>query len=659
MTISTISFFQGFGIGYLFSLDKKKEDEIKQGGEYYLSVPCQSSELGDLGFVVNEVAKHIFKESSLFSIAVLCNVVPIIHLPFSLFTACVKLGDYPTLINSLKKYREMTEEVIECLGEDKEQGSQSLINRIGLNLCKANLRICDCIPNQLSNRTIRTLSFFAQYTGDLIRIGMAVGGFVSLYFCSYAFGGALLLSLGIREIDRLGYVPHKFSLFMESYMPAISSIGILVGGGTLFIQAAAILRLATFFSPVNHFVSHKVSAVAHSIFSPLAVSLAEYEAPLIEQKKMKKAEITKILEDEDENYEINPAHCSKWATENIPLPTDYHFDKFLTLYDQIDWTQRYNIVGKKLKDDIENFGLFLQREFPEEIDVFTNFDAYIEKLARPRQQTKEAYAAHYLREQLVQMVSLLKGDWGAQLQGDRQDLEEAIPHCAQILPYLKSCNNRDREDILLKLAVEAGTYCARGVRRASVDIVNETVRPNILQEDATALDPNKIYETRIRQALQNQRLRYVERAYLEIKNMAPNTVGNTVGKSVHGFDIYRQLLSLGFYPLSPLERSRINMAEIPFWSMYSQFREFMLKNYQQGLDQIVMDEGQLKCCIYLTNMIEDNSNLSEEEKADLIENYITADVNDDERRLIREKNLRRLALVAMGVLRSKPQPRRS
>ena len=77
------------------------------------------------------------------------------------------------------------------------------------------------------------------------------------------------------------------------------------------------------------------------------------------------------------------------------------------------------------------------------------------------------------------LVQSLQGK-GA-VSGKEQHRDEAITICAQILPFLLSCRNTmEREDALLKMAVEGGNYCALGVKRMANELLTtflQTMRP--------------------------------------------------------------------------------------------------------------------------------------------------------------------------------------
>jgi hypothetical protein len=165
-------------------------------------------------------------------------------------------------------------------------------------------------------------------------------------------------------------------------------------------------------------------------------------------------------------------------------------------------------------------------------------------------------------------------------------------------------------------------------------------------------DPDKTYEITIRQALQNQRHRLVESGYQHIVNELD--IPNAIAKDVHGFDVYRRMLSLGFFPLTEMERFRLTSAEVVIWKLYEQFRNQAQALYRQQLDAIVHEKGELRFSDYIQHAIQTNNSLTAEEKEEIIEKSTNGNGGQW---TVAETNSRfhRLMLVMLGVLRKNTQ----
>ena len=161
--------------------------------------------------------------------------------------------------------------------------------------------------------------------------------------------------------------------------------------------------------------------------------MTEIDAPLVEKKKMTYDEINKILESSIYDFEINPAHCSHPLIDLEHLPKDNDFNKFLDLFDAIDWEANYQLVQKKLNDD-EGFIIFLLENFPgkKKDDIQGDVERYIEELASKKGVSKERFASDWMRQQLVSFVEALQGK--KRIKGLQQDLDEAIKDSAILLP---------------------------------------------------------------------------------------------------------------------------------------------------------------------------------------------------------------------------------
>ncbi len=266
---------------------------------------------------------------------------------------------------------------------------------------------------------------------------------------------------------------------MEIYMPTVSLLGLVIGG-TAVIQIYSAIMLSTHILPcAAAFIHQKVDALTRYSFSLKGPSLSEIDAPLVEKKEMTFDEINQILDCYSNDLEINPAHCSHSIVELEDLPKDDDFDQFLTLFDQVDWELNYVHVFNKLKDD-DRFLDFLLEKFKKDNESLQKeelqaaVEHYIELTADEKGVSKERFVVDWTREQMVVLIDLLKGN--TRVEGLQQDLDEAIQAAAILLPHITSLTiDVDREDALLKLAIEGGAYCGRGIKRSANEIMRGVI----------------------------------------------------------------------------------------------------------------------------------------------------------------------------------------
>jgi len=591
---------EGFGLGFQYAFSNGKTEEVRQGKNEYIAAVYLTGGIACLCALVEKVATAFFFGGvSPWSLSILCNAAPLLWLPIGILLASVKHGHFKNLVEYFPK----------TLGK--------------------------ILPRSLGQRTVRVLNFITNNISTCIKVAMAVGVAALAHFGFVAYSCVFAGTWLFHEIDIRGYLPRKISLFTETYFPLVANACILVCGGTLILRAFSALNLLTTFPFANQYLTHKVDAIARYFFSRKGISLAEFEAPLMRKQDLSYEEIIAILDGEEEDYEINPAHCPKSVIDFDSFPKDYSFDKLLRIFNDIQWAP--NIVKSKLSDD-ERFLDYLKETYPGK-----DPKEQCELLAKDP--SNDAFFINWMKKEFNLLIKALKGE--VRPQGEQKDLAVGIDYCAMILTYLQkpSLSPVEKEDILLKLAIEAGGYCCRGIKRASGEIVDEAVIPS---EDGPDLDdPQKNFERTTRQNLQNRRRDIVQGYYQEIVESL--RIPDAVSQDVHGFDIYRKFLSLGFYPLTPQERKAIYLPEIAVWNMYGDLQQGMLGEYRDSLDGVLL-EHEAQFANYMRKYISSNSELTQPQKEHLIEKY--TGWNDDQWSIEETmQKFHRIMLVKLGVLR--------
>lgn len=606
----------GWSAGNGYAIVKDREDEIKQGKNFYLSALCQFSQASQFAVLIDKINNILPVHSFKGSVKVLCNVVPLLAMPATLFCAAVKQGDYNDLA---ERYNSFRFSFVKC-------------------------------PNKLGERSVALFNFLSEHTGDILRGAMFAASLGLIILGQAAYGGAVIAALAYETIDRMGLVPRRISLFIEIYMPTLSLAGMLIGGTALVRLMSAFMLPTQIDLSVSTWLHQKVDSAVRSIIRLEGPSLKEIDAPVIVKREMTYQEIMEILDGVSDHYEINPSHCSKPLPDLKDLPTDFDFDKYLVHFEGIDWSSKYADIKNKMKDD-DRFIDFLFKNYPKikKEDLRNNIEKYILELAAKAHLSSEEYAKRWMKEQMVQLVSLIKGE--TRIKGLQQDLDEAIGDCARILPHLSSLNPLNRheevelEDALMKLAIEGGDYCSRGIKRACNELLRGILQSEFHQAGREE-DPIREFERRINQSLQNQRHRIIQSKHQEQaeKMKMPAVLSN----DTHGFDIFR-LYSLGFYPLTPNERYRIGFAELSFWEFYSIYRAEMIQRYRKELDLAVKDVGEAHFGIYIRQIINENPLLSNQQKEEILEAFTHGKWTTEETL----ERFHRLLFVRLGVLRKR------
>lgn len=648
----------GWGIGYAYQRQKMKEDEVKQGKNYYFALLCVVKETIWTCSAVEKIFSSIPASSLKTSGQFICKIAPIA----SFFT-----------------YRL-------CARVKHNQGNEAL-----------------------NHRTIKILRFFAEHSGDMLNVTIVAASVALTVMGQYYLGGATLSVLAYDFIRRMGWVPHKVNLFVETYLPTVALVGSLIGG-TALTRILTCAELSLYVSPATNLMIHtKVDAIIHRIFKPRGPTISEIDKPVVENKNLNFDQIMAILDQDGGDYTINSSHCSKWAIDLSKLSDNRNFDVYLELFNKVDWTAHYPYIKASLKTD-DRFLDFLQEQFPnvniaeamkgnltndpdvlmflreqypyaqtltrETINSYMEnlavqkgikfqqcvndyvMDNYIGKLAQSKGITKEQYLAGYLKEQMEGLVGVLTGR--IPVQGSQKDLEEAMHNCGKILPYLLSLNlEKDKvefEDALLKLAIEGGKYCARGIKRVSNDLIY-----NVIQKTySSSLDPIQEYEGKLKQALQAKRNQILQNAYFNnefwkifsLLTRASKETTDRVLADDHTFELYRINLSLGFYPLTDRERRGLDLIDFIIWQCLFGTRQNMYKDYLNSLDEAVKEIGEVNFGIYMQQIINQDPHLSEDQKEQILDKFTS---NNDGlwSPQITQKRFHRLMFVMLGILRAK------
>jgi len=608
--------FTGFSKGNIYANMKTKEDEVLQGENYYFAAFTQVGQFYVTSQVVGKVVETFFKPlKGMAVLSFIPFVTSILTLPVSLVMAAIKHDDY----GSFARY------------------------------CNAHQVLPFRLPDTVSATAHKVVDFFANHSGDILRVAITVSAVALIALGQTFYGGAMLAMLTYQFVDQMGWVPRQVSLFVETYIPAIALVGFAIDG-SIFDKIISTISLPLILFPqASQFLQRKIDLLARYYFNIDGPNLQDIEAPLVVKKDLSYTEINEILDGHEHQYEMNPAHLSKWACDLSKLKVDDRFEKLTALFDAVNWEEKYNLLKRGLKED-EHFIKHLQKSFPGHAlsHYSDNFDGYIPRLAQAKGITTEKYAATWLREQLVELVRMLKGE--KRPKGLQQDLQDAITNLSKVLPYLESLTSNEerveKEDCLFKIALEAGDYCARGIKRASNELLG-----NILQKASRNdenIDAIADYEGKIRQDLQDRRYQIMLASYQKLLQAIRMGLPQAVSRDTHSFDLYRLHLSLGFFPLTDYERSQVGIVELAVWETYAFLRREMFSQYNPY--DLIEARGNLHFANYLRSVIEANPRLQPSEKEAIIEKFSERNQNRWSEDLTHQ-NFYRLVCVMLGIKR--------
>lgn len=447
---------------------------------------------------------------------------------------------------------------------------------------------------------------------------------------------------------------------MEKYIGVVSSIGVFVGGNLLG-RVISVLSIAfSVFSVLEQELYFRIDAFARSTFG-MGNNVKDCFALEAEQREMDYEEIVAILEAPKEEFALNLSHCSKMPVEFSQLQSNDDFNQFLECFDQYNWEseQNYRVILSKFKTDT-NFLQFVRKKYGKsDEEILENIEQYVIQMAEEQGVSKQAYLATKLRDQFSLLIRQMNLEIGVPVQGSRMSLEEGIQYCSKILPYVQALDAEscERQDILLKLAAEAGGYCTTALRDSSNEIllqilVNEEKK--ISHKLAESIDPEeaaKISESQVLQAYAKKiraDLLSVRRNILfdQTCNLAKNILPGNAANDRDFSRTHSETIGLGFVPLNEDRWSQISLRNFVFSWFLSSFRDGMFENYENYIENYFDQQGAntTELWAHMDMVINRNTKLNDAQKNDLTDRI--ADGNEEVK-----KAFYRLFFVTLGVLK--------
>lgn len=626
------NFLLGWSLGHVHSSLINREMEYRAGKNYYFIALNHYHQLSQLISIASMLAVRTLSQQASSRFTKLCNYAVILTIPAFLIIANANSGNYRLFAEKWNRYSPIR------------------------------------LPATLHPRAAAICKFIADHGGKFARVAMLAACAAFALLGDKVLAGGIACAMTYQILDSRNYIPFKISLFMERYVRVLSIV-MGIREGMWIHRILNVMELSSCFSKkVQQFFLHRLDQFIRTVFKPVlpGFPLAQFDQPLTERKSLSYDEIQRVLDTTQTiPFEIDPAHCNKLSFDASRLPKSERYEQLLEWWDQPqqDWLSRGAVITARLLDDERFVDGVLCPHFEGRIDKDTvkanlrvHFDQMIQERfgSNPEPGEVNAYVADWTNQQLVALVQGLKGE--IFVEGRKKDLADARENIAKIIPIIESFASSsdyrvDFEDALLKLAIEAGAYCARGKKRASEELLNSLLMQTLPHQQGVDYDPNAEYVKRLRAALQAKRQALVEEQYSHVT--ATLNIADGIKSDVHGFDnAYGYELSLGFLPQSELDAERIDFMDTITWEFFESYRTVMFDNYFQSLQGVISEMGTVQFSDYLRHMIQSNSALSDEQKDELIERY--GDIAFDRNATRAAESTRRfefLVLYMLGVIR--------
>lgn len=657
---------------FQFHRAAEKADEVKQGGNHYQGAVYQAVQYSHLPTVTSPLLDRISNPQLRIIMKLFNHVIPVASWIICPTAAAIKQGHYEI---GVKIYNQMTKDRFK------------LISKLP--------------PSELKPQTKKAYNFIAKHAGHIAEGGMIVSSVALAFLGSPYFAAALATQYSLKKMNQAGLFPKQFSLLMEEKLPIICD-ACLIFSGNIVNQVISGLTILSSSQKVNEYVQTKVDSFTHEKVGLEGPKLEEIDAEVKTHKHLPFNQILFLLNLDKYDFAINPAHCSK-PISLTTLAEDADYGYIIEVAKLINWKLKTPLLRFKFRDD-ERFNDFLSEKFIELNNYDVSFDDYLGALMIERNEDLEDLLANQFTKQLQGLVDILNGVTPGI--GSLADLDESRKNCRKIVAFLKNLSYEKNkiifEDILLKLGVEAGEFCNRGIKRASGEIVDSILREKLEQKnlsDHTGELQNEMdwYELKLLQSLQFYRSKILDNTYLKFMENVVASVKNPGGynyisgekqtkdietvafaQDVHTRDLYRVSFALGFYPLLDYERKKFGLGDLVLWSHpgypFRAMRNHMYQIYFSQVQKAFKDAGKIYFGDYLRRFIYENQQLKDNEKAILLNLYtgdLESEINPLEDHALKDfinnltsptlslkeidRKFKKLILFGLGVIKLSPR----
>ncbi len=595
-----------WGNGQMFVYADRKEQEVAQGENAFLAATYQSIKLCVLGDVAYLLSDGIANSSARLAAQIASSIFPIFASGITIVAATTKQNQYAKIA-----------------------------------------AFSDTFPKSLSVKTEQGLRFWADHVGQLTKGGMITGivGLIQLGH-SPLVAGAMLAPFIYQAAEDHQLIPMRVRLVTEKYFTNLAQIAGMLGGSPVNRILGGIVG-AIRLIPYSATVTYLIDDLMHDRWQLKGPSLREIDAAPVMQRHLSFEQIETILHAPIENFFISHSYCNQSPPSLQSLEEDHKFDHYITYFNAVDWTQRISFLKKRFQDD-DRFIECVRSHFVGQNYQRENIDIYLERLKKP-DQTKEQFLVARFTDQFYFFIGVLKGE--IEPKGHASDIVTTQQAAAVILAQFPQLSLREREDLLLKLGIEAGEYCARGMRSTCVDIVE-----GLTLQDGDAL---LRHEHVLHLELLRFRKQILDVFYLHILELlrkpqydhGPDDAQVTdvdtvaIAQDLHYRDLFYSAMALGFISLTPAERDSIN-SQLLVWKQCADVREMMYTYYQEHLPEFFKALPQAAFSDYILGIIETYPTLSDEEK-NMLRDHIADQTWGNETSL----RFFYMALVRLGALR--------
>lgn len=501
---------------------------------------------------------------------------------------------------------------------------------------------------------------------------MVISGIALSILGQTFFARGLLVGLTYGILHNYSWIPRKVHLFKETWSPLIESVGMLYTG-TLFNRIYAIFQGLSFFPSCKYFLQGKLDLFMSQKRDPFLFDkhgeplLIDIDKSFNRPKDLTYEEIENIKKQRYENLmSFIEKGIVAWNSPHftnpigVDLPGDHDFDKLLSSFKRVDWadSKRFSILERKLLAE-DRFIDFIHEQLPHltKKEIKRNISSYIEILAKKEGISNKEYAIKWVTEQMSILVDILNDKKTGK--GSQQNLLYAIDTGSKIVFYLEQIKKNtgkkiEYEDILLKLALEAGNYCNIGIKRAFDEIYTQILYEHFkqLDSDVEQLNPDlEQFELKLLYSLEDCRYKIVAGKYQQALHvMAKNGQGQGL-QDIHLFNLITQCLKLGFYPLTKEERKSFGLTGLVYWTgVMKPMLTVLYTQYEEKLFSKIEEVGNESNYI-LYKVIGDNRNLDKSQKEELANWYSNISGEDNYEDITLKSRI--LLLLKIGVLKLK------
>lgn len=211
-------------------------------------------------------------------------------------------------------------------------------------------------------------------------------------------------------------------------------------------------------------------------------------------------------------------------------------------------------------------------------------------------------------------------------------MRDAAEQTAQILPFLLNPETTEieKEDALVKLAIEGGGYCSLAMKRASKEILEGFTEP--LMEKALEGNRNGAFEGHVGWMLQKFRLQYIQAGYKVLASQFnKNEKTQDAAEDIHLYEAFKQSAIRGYHPMSEEEIQRFTLTELLahqtiMWPLHAGLLEAFQKSLPSIMEELGIDRLNIKrnkILEYLRVWVEENKALKPEERDLLLQGSLS------------------------------------